>query len=88
MKDPDVIIGADVTVGGEVITGGNLHNTHDAKIHVARGGSFTVSQDVLNDGDIKVGDDQIKTLLIECVKTTGNVAEFGTKVLSTFFGIR
>lgn len=87
MSRPDVIVGGDVAVAGQVNIGGNLHNSAGGKVTVSPTGQLNVVNNALNEGDIQIGSDQWKTVLLECVKTAGNIAEFGSKVLSTFFRV-
>lgn len=47
-----------------------------------RGGQLDVKKDLINSGDISINDpEKIKQIIIESLKTTSNVAEFGTQLL-------
>jgi hypothetical protein len=68
------------TIGGRVSVGGNF--TNSGKVQVFEGGLLNVQKDILNSGDISINDpERIKQIIIETVKTTGNLAEFGSELL-------
>ena len=70
----------EVRVGGKVTVGGDF--TNSGKVKVFEGGSIDVNKNLINTGDISVNDpEKIKQIIIESLKTTSNVAEFGTQLL-------
>jgi hypothetical protein len=74
-----------VSVGGKVTVGGSVNNS--GKIKVFENGELTINKDLINTGDIVINDpEKIKSLLIETLKTSGNLAELGSNILKTFFG--
>ncbi len=80
---PDGVEHTDSTklnVGGNVIVGSKL--TNSGKIKVFEGGKLDVKKDLINSGDITINDpEKIKEIIIESLKTTSSVAEFGIKLL-------
>jgi len=65
---------AKVSVRGNFINSG--------KVKVFEGGCLDVQKDVLNSGDISINDpEKIKQIIIETLKTAGNLAEFGGELL-------
>lgn len=69
-----------VSIGGQVTVGGDFTNL--GKVKIFEGGQLNVNKDLINTGDIAVNDpEKIKQVIIESLKTTSNVAEFGTQLL-------
>lgn len=65
---------------GKVSVGGNF--TNSGKVRVFDGGQFEVHKDLINSGDISINDpEQLKQTIIEALKTTGTLAEFGSELL-------
>ena len=62
--------------GGQVHVGGSFKNT--GKVRVLEGGILDVDKDFLNEGHLSINDPGI---IMEALKTTKSVAEFGTEVL-------
>lgn len=70
----------EVTIGGKISVGGNFTNT--GKVNVFEGGHLLVSKELLNTGSISINDpEKIKQIIVETIKTTGSVAEFGSEFL-------
>ena len=66
-----------VAIGsGQVHVGGSFKNT--GKVKILPGGLLDVDKDFLNEGHLSINDPGI---IIEALKTTKSVAEFGTEVL-------
>lgn len=69
-----------LSIGGKVTVGKSL--TNSGKIKIFEGGNLEVNKDLINSGDILINDpEKIKEIIIESLKTTSSVAEFGTKLL-------
>ncbi len=67
----------EVAIGqGQVRIGGSLKNT--GKVRVLEGGILEVSEDFLNEGHLYINDPGV---IMEALRTTKSVAEFGTEVL-------
>ncbi len=65
---------AQVKLGGDLINKGN--------IEVKGRGALEVAKNTFNDGKITIDDPvTYKEIVIEALKTTGNVADFGTQIL-------
>jgi hypothetical protein len=70
----------EVSVGGLVSVGGSF--TNSGKVKVFEGGQLNVSKDILNSGDISINDpERLKQIIIETLKTTGTLANFGAELL-------
>jgi predicted acyltransferase (DUF342 family) len=66
--------------GGQVSVSGNL--TNSGKIKVFKGGRLEINNDFLNSGDISINDpEKVKEIIIEVLKTSKSVADFGTELL-------
>jgi len=75
----------EIAMGAKISVGGRVKNI--GKIHVGKNGELDIKKDLLNAGDIKIQDsEKLKELFIECVKTSGNVADLGNTILKKFFG--
>ncbi len=71
----------EISIGGKVSVGGNFNNS--GKVKVFEGGRLDIQKDVLNSGDISINDpEHIKQIIIETLKTTGNLVDFGKELLS------
>jgi|SRR3989338_4173105 len=73
-----------ITVGrAQVHVGGSFKNT--GKVRVLGGGVLDVDKDFLNDGHLSINDSgKMKEIIIQALKTTKSVAEFGTEILKKF----
>ncbi|OGD31705.1 hypothetical protein A3C91_03135 [Candidatus Azambacteria bacterium RIFCSPHIGHO2_02_FULL_52_12] len=74
----------EVSIGGaKVNVGGSFKNT--GKVRVLPGGVLDVDRDFLNEGHLSINDpEKIKQIIIETLKTTKSVADFGTEILKKF----
>ncbi|HAU98640.1 MAG: hypothetical protein UX04_C0002G0230 [Microgenomates group bacterium GW2011_GWF2_45_18] len=73
-----------VSIGGQVNVSGSVNNSGNIKVF--SNGQLNVNKDLINTGDLLISDpEKIKTLLVEIVKTSGSLAELGSKVIDKFF---
>jgi len=69
-----------VGIGGSVKVGGTF--TNSGKVKILEGGRLDVKKDLINSGDITINDpEKIKQIIIESLKTTSNLVEFGKQLL-------
>lgn len=66
----------EITIGAQVRVGGSLKNV--GKIKILEGGILDIDKDFLNEGHLSINDPGI---IMEALKTTRSVAEFGTEIL-------
>lgn len=85
LTNADVTVGGGVGIGGSVNIGGSLRNAAGGKITISPQGQINIASDTLNEGSITVGANEMKALLLECVKTAGSLADLGAKVIGIFF---
>lgn len=76
-----------VTNQGNLISENNLDIGRDfdnkGVLMIKQGGSVRVKRDMVNTGDIKVNDRDIKDIIIETLRASRSYAEFGSKFLDT-----
>lgn len=74
----------DLKVGGQVSIGGKMFN--DGKIKVFENGKLEVASDMTNTGDLSINDpEKIKEIILESLKTTKSVADFGKVIIEKLF---
>lgn len=71
----------EISVGAALVhVGGSFRNT--GKVRVLPGGMLDVDRDFLNEGHLSINDpEKIKEIIIQALKTTKSVADFGTEIL-------
>lgn len=74
----------DVSISSaRVSVGGSFKNT--GKVRVLKGGVLDVDKDFLNEGHLSINDpEKMKEIIIQALKTTRSVTDFGSEILKKF----
>jgi len=74
----------DIAIGsGKVNIGGSF--TNSGKVKVFLGGELNVNKEFLNSGNLSINDpEKIKQIIVESLRTSKTVAEFGLEILKKF----